>query len=69
MVQNSDVILTMYIMLSENNLMWHNSQNTDLSKQIQRNLLGKASGWIFEFFELEVLEDIVSHLVTMLDSA
>ena len=56
-------------MLSENNLMWHNSQNTDLSKQIQRNLLGKAFGWIFEFSELEVLEDIVSHLVTMLDRA
>ena len=69
MVQNSDVILTMCIMLSENNLMWHNSQNTDLSKQIQRNLLGKASGWIFEFFKLEVLEDIFSYLVTMLIKA
>ncbi len=63
------MILTMCIMLSENNLMWHNSQNTDLSKQIQRNLLGKASGWIFEFPKLEVLEDIVSYLVTMLDRA
>ncbi len=59
----------MCIMLSENDLMWHNSQNTDLSKQIQRNLLGKASGWIFEFCKLEVLEDIVSYLVIILDRA
>ncbi len=44
-------------------------QNTDLQADTKENLLGKAFGWIFEFSELEVLEDIVSHLVTMLDRA
>ncbi len=34
-----------------------------------KKFIGKSIGWIFEFSELEVLEDIVSHLVTMLDRA
>ncbi len=38
---DSDVILTMCIMLSENNLLLHNSQNTDLSTRYKEIYWGK----------------------------